>query len=121
MRLMLVWVIAKRLPNCHRRDRNDPERKHPVAVERRKLVKNDPSPSAANAAAHRNRHETGHRRRRAVVNIRHPEVKRHGAGFESETDQQVETAADQIKPATRSADRVRKWKSGSGCVDPVAP
>ena len=67
------------------------------AVERRELVKQDARPGGKRGGLDGDGHKSGDWCGRAFIDVRHPEMKRHGADLECEADQQEKPAADQIK------------------------
>ena len=92
----------QQVTQCHRADGDQPKRENPVGIQRRKLVQQDARPGGKRGGFHGYGHETADRCGRAFVDVRHPEVKGHGADFKREADEKEKTAADQIdRPVAR--------------------
>ena len=118
---MLVCTTAATLPDRHRQHGAIT---HSTVVhcgaDRAQVDHEDAHEAGERRGFHPHRHERGHRRRRALVDVGRPHVERHGGHLEAEADQQQADAEQQERiaraPLGQSAAR-----SGSSLVVPVAP
>ena len=107
-------------PEDHRRGRERPEHRRPVAAQRLERRQEHADERRERGGLDAGRHEAGHDGRRALVGVGRPHVERHGRHLEGEADEQ-QARAPRARAGESAPPRPRRMRRpGRACVLPVS-